>query len=168
MRRAWGFTVATADRQTGEWMKRTLCLIALSALMTASVAVSAETSRSWFCVGEQSTGFAFRDGAWRQTNFTNEKYILKVRTQTDLDRCRGLELGKCPKFTGYVFAPFGQEFGDACRNNNPETIVCSGPVTYVIFDKSTLRFLHAYTAGYVDGDKPGNTPAISIGTCTPL
>ena len=151
-------------------MKQQLYGIVLSALVTAQVAAAAETSPSWLCLAEQSTGFAFINGAWRATNFTPEKYILKVRKVTDIERCleRNTELGKCPEFTGYVFTKFGEDDGDICKNNNSATIVCGSLFTYVVFYKATLRFMSIYKAGYVDGDRPGNTPSITIGKCAPL
>jgi hypothetical protein len=151
-------------------MKKLFYGFAISALVTVQIASAAETPPSWLCIAEQSTGFAFINGAWRTTNFTPEKYILKIRKVDDIERCLdpSIELGKCPDFKGYVFTKFGEDDGEICRNNNSTAIICGSIFSHVIFYKATLRFMNIYKAGYVDGDRPGNTPSITIGKCASL
>lgn len=123
---------------------------------------SAQAADRFFCVGDQASGFVLENGKWRTATFNtkDDKYVVE----------------RIPPFQGlggetltWAVKRMGQS-SDVfqCRESGEDRIICGGLGYGFVFNPKTLRYLEFYGLGYVDGDAPNNTPAITLGTCTPL
>ena len=110
-----------------------------------------------------ATGFVFNNGQWVPTRFrSGEKYIFKqVRADTaDLKWRRGDLI--------WSLTEVGHEDRQSSCSSSGVNIICEG-IFKVTFNRSTMRMLSAYFAGYVEGqDSNANTPVLSIGNCAPM
>lgn len=129
-------------------------------IMTAEFAIA---QGSWLCTGDDATGFVARDGSWSVSRFKpDKKYIVRPLPE---------EFHKYLSERQMQLRYGAQEFGKAgpayCEINRPwsKTWVCGGDF---YFNSDTLRFMHFFFGGYVDGGKNTDTPNIEIGTCVKL
>lgn len=121
----------------------------------------------WLCVAQQATGFKWLNERWTQTNFTVEGDSFVVAEVEPHQNFSGGET------VGVEVTHLGDDYP---RHNCPpffaedsEGIACGGLGYGFVFNRKALRFQEYYGLGYVDGeDAPGNTPSITIGTCTKL
>jgi hypothetical protein len=131
-------------------MKKIIGAILLSA---ATVAVAQD---AYLCVPSKITGFSYNSSTklWEQTSFRigdEKKLLKKVGNQ-------------------WEWRSFGKQFGQKCgQMSDYGWINCDLIFGTMRFNKNELRYLETYTAGYIDGkNNDDNTPAITIGTCSPL
>lgn len=103
---------------------------------------------------EKATGFKLgSSGRWEETSFYPDdgKYLLKK------------------KGAAWEWSQFGDKHGMTCPAFNKFGLMnCDLIFGSLRVQRDTLRFIKTYTVGYIDGDKLGNTPSISIGKCSPL
>ena len=123
-------------------------------LLVLFVTPIASAQNSYLCISDKNTGFTFNptSKSWVQTNFSESKYILTKSSN------------------GWEWKDFGSTLGWECGAfNDSGRINCSNYSGSVLFNKTNLRFLSTYILGYIDGaDSQNNTPAITIGKCSPL
>ncbi|MGW9332293.1 hypothetical protein [Bosea sp. NPDC055594] len=139
-----------------------LVVVTLLLGLAATTAHSQEAGK-WLCVADAATGFSFDwyKKTWDAARFNvdTHKYILQRS-----------EKGISPS-AQWVVTRLGDKRPDVyCANDfDGDHLSCRG-MTKFEFSKTTLRFQRIYDFGYVDPlDKEGSdTPAISIGRCTPL
>ena len=135
---------------------RIFCLVFLS-----TFSLSAIGQTSYLCISDLSVGFSFNKGSqsWERANFNvkNEKFMLSINSSGEW---RWKEFGK--EGTG-VFC--GKQFSEHGY------LRCES-FTQVSFNRKNLRFQSYYPVGYVNkgivGNEGGDTPAITIGTCSPI
>jgi hypothetical protein len=131
----------------------------------------------YICITDMATGFAYRNEAWRETSFKpNEKFI--VRPPRDGEHALLAGHWGIPD-AKWVVERLGQGVGSAgCLDFDAAgNLFCNGAVMNFVIDdfrmnKNSLRFLHAYLAGYWDktsatGDGR-DTPFIDIGKCSSM
>lgn len=114
------------------------------------------SASQFFCAATHSTGFRLNDGKWRSVDFNIEpmRYVI------------------APDGAEYTVTKLGQQFPfHRCQNTMPAGqqihLICGGLGYGWLFSERTLRFQEYYGIGYIDGeDKGGNTPSITIGTCS--
>lgn len=128
------------------------------------VAVAAD---QFLCVSEQSTGFRWKNGSWRQEDFkVGEKYLVVAVPEYE-------HFGEK---VNYEIRTFGSDKVEhRCRGDDPvsneygTSIMCGGVGYGLRMDTKTMRFQEVFGLGYVEGwDKPESTPAFTIGTCSRL
>jgi hypothetical protein len=137
-------------RKVAEEMKKLIALILM--LMYTN---SCFAQQAYICVADSSTGFKYNSNSriWEQTGFrvSEDKKLLKKVGQ------------------GWEWSSFGSTYGEKCGEINSYGLLnCDILFGTLRFSKNTLRYIETYTVGYIDGDKGGNTPAITIGKCSPL
>jgi len=138
-------------------------------------------SGSFLCIEEMSTGFSIDETGrgWKQTRFNTTKKFL-VRPAKEAEIFNKVAPGLIP----YVVVTFGQEdasyrCGGGFGYNFGGEITpipqayCNGFLGEFLVNRQTLRFLYTYTGGYIDSKQgaeqiPGNTPFITLGTCSRL
>lgn len=144
---------------------RTFQTLWLTLLMCVT-AGAAEETRSYLCIADDATGFAYNKSVkkWRSGGFNVDdmRYILKRYS-----------IGNGPKRWG-VF-----NFGEAdagiatipCQGdfNEAGVLLCEN-YSYFRFDRETSRFLYVYLVGYTAagkvGAEGGDTPVMAIGKCS--
>lgn len=127
------------------------------ALLTFLSLVSSLSSaqQAYVCLANSSTGFSYNSNtrSWDRTNFKtgDEKKLLK-------------------KFSGgWEWSSFGEASTQKCGEiNSYGYLNCDILFGTLRFNKNTLRYIETYTVGYLDGDKGGDTPSITIGKCSAL
>lgn len=127
----------------------------------------ARSAQQFLCLGDKSTGFKWNGTEWAITKFStkDDRFILQ-------------EKQKPLVWQGRTFTYEVKRFGDRqagellCEANETSgnlRLICGGLGSGILFDSGSMRFHELYGLGYVDGkDAPGNTPALTIGTCTRL
>ena len=130
----------------------------------------------YICAADMATGFAYRNGDWRQTEFKPvEKFV--VRRSTQVERPGMSELWGIPD-AKWTVVELGKETPAAgCSDDFKANgdLSCHGALRIEFrMNKNSLRFLYSYLGGYWDST-PGNesseskdTPAIAIGKCSPM
>lgn len=111
--------------------------------------------QAYICVANDSTGFNYNanTSSWGRAGFkvNDEKKLLKKVGQE------------------WEWSSFGTTFTHKCGEINSHGYLnCDVIFGTLRFNKNTLRYIETYTVGYIDGDKGGNTPSITIGKCSPL
>jgi len=136
-------------------MKKLICIFIL---VFSNMAVA---QQGYVCVSDLATGFIFDKNLqrWKSANFNvnGEKYLLTK------------------KYGQWEWKGFGQEISLlTCSKdfNEAAYMHCDG-VEKVVFNNKNLRFMKFYSVGYVNKGIGGNveggdTPAITIGTCSSL
>ena len=132
-----------------------VCLLLLPATQPAAAA------DQYLCITDKATGFYFEDGEWNTANFkTGRKFLIRKPNKEELEVTIA-NIGR-----DFVVSEFGDKSTLLWCD---EDFYCVGHVDDFLFDKKTLRFLYIYKGGYVSGiDNNDNTPAMQIGTCSPL
>jgi len=146
----------------------------LAVAVVALLSCETATAESWLCVGDQGTGFEFKNGKWRSVIYKNADTLkIVIRTPTASDR----EFLKRPNILDdpnpkWLAVPLGEEFPTmACNENgNPDFVNCEGAIQELRFNKSSLRFQYTYRPGYIDSkagsDDNGDEPKMAIGRCS--
>ena len=136
-------------------MFRNRVLITAIATAIISSAAATKADQILYCTDELSTGFIKKDGGWRITNFTLDRFTLKVEGDFEA-LIHGGDRFSC--FEEWVFS------GDS-------PIVCNNDVhksSSITIDKDSLRYVRTETFGFgfVSSklDLP-DTDSISAGTC---
>jgi len=136
--------------------------IFVTCLLFAS-AVAGDTSY-YLCEADKATGFKYKDGSWKSTNFnvSKHRYVLRRPKQGDTF-----------KSSAWVWSQLGEDFALAgCTNeaNEDGFIYCAGYENLLLNTKS-LRYQSYYSLGYVTSDgsnTSGDTPYIEIGHCSEM
>lgn len=140
----------------------------LIAILTAT---SAQGAEDYICASDHVAGFAFdRDTKqWRATSFrADEKFLIKSSPKED--RAQGIYFTVTKTGSSRPDFVCERDFGTY------GSLTCGGFGQFK-FNKRTLRFMSTYTIGYTDEglgignlnmQEGSNTPAMSIGRCTPL
>ncbi|MEE1611860.1 hypothetical protein [Microvirga sp. CF3016] len=128
---------------------------------------TASAFEQYLCIGEKATGFNWNGSAWVQATFKvdNDKFLIQETEPTEL-------LGK-------TFNVEVKRFGSdrvlhQCERGEysgkkSNRIICGGLGYGMLIDAKSLRYQEFYGIGYIDGkDEPGNTPSLTLGTCTRL
>lgn len=139
-------------------------LILLASLVSPLLATAAAPAQSWLCIADKATGFIYERGQWVSADFKPEKFVLKRAPYFD---CSDVKVENCKTTEAYQWISFGSESGEPCSFHE-ETIVCGTAFSRTFLYRKTLRFSHFYFVGYIDGDKGGDTPSVTIGKCTTL
>lgn len=153
---AMGYTRRRASRGVA-MLSRIAILLVLGWLALAAYANAAE-DKKWLCTADASTGFSYKNGQWRQTNF-----IVKDR---------GYIVAKHKRSGIYQVTETGSKYGVTCESRKPSEqgwLVCKNISTFHI-NVEHLRYVHTYTSGYAHGcnKKECDTPYIEIGKCSLL
>jgi len=125
-------------------------------------APSSQAEERYFCTGEKAVGFRLDGGDWKNSTFNTDgdRYVIERMPPR-------VELGG-ETFTWSV-KRMGTRFNSFdCEDMGETRILCGGLGAGFVFNPMTLRYLEFYGIGYVDGDEPGNTPNITLGTCVLL
>jgi hypothetical protein len=148
-------------------MRATCPALLVIGFFIGAPALAEQKSTSFLCTAESSTGFAFKDGAWRETAFAAEQFLVKPTTAEQIknENWNSTDLFALYKLGESDFAfPCGAWIFD----NEPLQINCTGFYAFK-FNLRPGRFVAAYMNGYIDGiDGPGATPVIMIGKCVSL
>jgi hypothetical protein len=134
-------------------MKTTKTLLSLFLLMLFPASYAQD---AFLCVAIKSTGFSYSNStkSWEHARFKvgDERKLLKKVGDT------------------WEWRDFGRNFGEQCgRMNEHGWINCDFLLGSMRFRRKSLRYIETYTIGYTSGiENNENTPAITIGTCTPL
>jgi hypothetical protein len=131
-------------------MKKLILLF--SSLIFTNICIA---QQAYICIANDSTGFSYnaKTNSWGRTGFkvNDEKKLLKRVGQ------------------GWEWSSFGSTFTQKCGEiNSYGYLNCDVLFGTLRFNKNTLRYIETYTVGYIDGDKDGDTPNITIGKCSPL
>lgn len=134
---------------------RKVCLAA--AFLACSVSgVFAMADTSYLCIGELSTGFKQNGDQWVTTTFnvTEDKFAVSVKND-------------------YVTVTrIGNDYPShqcALAVSDAEGFACGGLGWGFRMLFSTLRYQEYYGIGFVEGADDGkNTPAMTIGRCSPF
>jgi hypothetical protein len=120
------------------------------------------------CIEDKVTGFAYRNGEWRERNFKpDHKFIVRRPIQRDRT-----ELSKTN--AKWVIVWIGTEYPTALCPDDFDaqgSLVCRNRYDEFRINKSTLRFLYADLFGYwssTDSEEERNTTTIAIGKCSPM
>ena len=124
-----------------------------------------QSSNTYLCISEESTGFYYEKGQWGHANFNvkNDKFILR--------EIKVGELGYFGKENSYGIFPIGERHPELqCGISESENnFVCQGLLGQFYFSPKSGRFIKTYIAGYWDGkDNNENTPAITRGRCSKI
>lgn len=121
---------------------------------------------SYLCVAELSTGVRWNGNNWETSTFYTEKEKFVVRYVEGH--------GQDPTPYNYEVVRLGDEAPiHLCTRLKVEDdfvdgVTCGGLLHNFIMWSSTLRFQSFYGIGYLAGDAPGNTPAITVGKCSKI
>ena len=131
-------------------MKKLILLF--SSLIFTNICIA---QQAYICVANDSTGFIYNTNtnSWGRASFkvNDEKKLLKrVGQEWEWSSFGSTHTQKCGEINSYGY------------------LNCDLLLGSIRFNKNTLRYIETYTVGYVDGDKGGNTPSITIGKCSPL
>ena len=160
-------------------------ILTFTFLLVLSGVVNAE--EEYLCVGEQTTGFSYESGSWKQTNFhSGDKYLVRRYTIEDAKQIYSshgdtdAEMEKSLKYLeseGYI-GSFAFFYLDA---PNEYPTLCDPKKSYVEkgnywclkfrFSTETLKFIRWEDAHYTlfeDEAGPNLSPFITIGNCSLL
>jgi hypothetical protein len=130
-------------------------LLAVTLSLAAASAAEAQT-RTYLCIGDLSTGFVWLADTWKETTFhvRNDRFAVKIE---DLEVTVTRIGNDYPSHTCTLYAADATQFA------------CGGLGYGFVMNLTNLRYQDYYGLGYVDGgDSPDNTPALTIGKCSPL
>lgn len=135
-------------------MRVTLVALFAVALMSES---SHGSDRNYLCVGDMATGFKYNGAKWESVNFfvNDSKFAVKIS---------GLAVEVTKIGDSYPMASCDLYAEDAGQFS------CGGLGFGFVMNFRSLRFQTFYGIGYIageDGNDP-DTPAITIGKCSPL
>jgi len=140
----------------------------------ALYATSASGQNSYICVAEHMAGFAYdaRSKAWFTGRFKPDMRLV-------IRRAKDVPAPFARKTVKWEMADLGSRIGSSwCDDfNDRGWLLCSGMAEFR-FNKTTLRFLRIYTAGYWNSDLSAaayaflrdgeDTPLMAIGKCSPI
>lgn len=124
-----------------------------------------ESSNTYLCISEESTGFYYEKGQWGRASFNvkNDKFILReIKTG---------ESGYLDKENSYGIFPIGEKQPELqCGiSESEDNFVCQGLLGQLYFSPKSGRFIKTYITGYWDGiDSNENTPVITRGRCSKI
>ena len=119
-------------------------LLGVFALMfSASVGLSAQ---NYLCISQLSTGFKYKNDAWKTVDFNEAKYIVSVETMT------------VSHFGGDVFMGDCKFYGDM--------LACNDGANSFYVTTDMLRYQRVNAGGSYLFDITTGTPFIEIGTCS--
>lgn len=163
--------------------------VAFAVLAMAQPVVAATS----LCIEDGSTGFTWKDGAWKSQKWNESKYVIRKASETEgiASGCvadinaKGGSLIPVEKYGYttsegcYVLTPFGSEelLSDACTEywdgDEIEVVSCDDAIIYKYGFRPAGEF-YIYTTGSITAGKPGEIPAdkqrqpafISVGKCS--
>lgn len=146
-------------------MKKALSAVIL--LLAAIPLNPAFAQEQYICIGEKATGFKWDESrkSWEIVRFNarGDKFLVQRINPTKI-------LGKTYNFEVREFGR--KDVRHRCERFETMTyehplINCGGIGFGMWINTETLRYQEVYGLGYIDGkDDTGNTPSLTIGTCT--
>ena len=134
-------------------MKTKLLFVFTAIGLLVSDNVAADTVL--YCQSELATGFIKENGAWKETNFRQQRYIIKFNK--DYSRLEGLS-SRSPMECSIRY------------RSKPNLVFCAGLIgshRTFMYSKITKRFVFSYisSVGYVDNPNNPGTENMYAGTC---
>jgi hypothetical protein len=158
-----GVDLLKMNMQVARSARFALNLSILAAAITLSLSVAAMAKENLLCVADKSTGFSWNGSEWISSDFRVSNLKLLVKS-VDEYKFGVLQVN-------YEVSEFGStSVKYHChRDEGSDQMSCGGLGWGIVVNFSALRFQDFYGIGFVDGpDKPGNTPALTIGYCQKL
>jgi hypothetical protein len=155
-------------------MIRLVFVTALVATLSAGPAwPTSSDARSYLCIGERATGFAYdkRTKRWSPANFTAHRYIVKKPVIGPYSPSGALNSAMAVYEFGQVDETTPLEF---CEKDFNEIgcLFCSGWGDNFDFSRKTMKFIRSLAHGYIEpADQnifEGATPFIEIGSCSAI
>lgn len=149
-------------------MNRVALAFGFAGLLVSSLTVAAD---GYLCVTDMTTGFSFDSASkrWNTTTFkATAQFVVRRPNADDKALYEKAATAKwVVKETGYPIptAFCAEDF------NIAGYLSCGDGLQSFRMNKNDLRFLIAYTVGYVGrakADEGGDTPNIAIGKCSPI
>jgi hypothetical protein len=115
------------------------------------------------CIANKSTGFAWNGSDWVSTDFRIDQKKYMVKSVPVYSTSEGQ--------VNFEVSEFGNDFpSHRCfKTKESDAMACGGLGWGFVMNFKMLRFQEYYGIGYVHGpDQPGNTPALTIGTCAKM
>ena len=151
--------------------------VALAVLACLVATPSWSLSSQYICIADQVAGFAYEatSKTWHPNVFQNgRKYILRQLNADERQKWGTLSSDHEPKPT-MGFFEMGDSFPSAlCYIDDilgKPNFLCPNFIGKVEFDSDMTRFEITYAGSYLWDPKSGtvpDTPAITIGTCSPF
>lgn len=151
----------------GQSMKGWGLLASMFAGVLAINPSGAAALEQYLCIGEKANGFRWNGTEWIHSTFKTDadKFLVyEVKPYELLDKIFTFEVKR-----------FGSDkVVQSCERYKTETyvgtrIICGGLGHGMLIDTKSLRYQEVYGLGYIEGkDTDGNTPSLTIGTCTRL
>ncbi|MBF0264022.1 MAG: hypothetical protein HQL46_02030 [Gammaproteobacteria bacterium] len=114
----------------------------------------------YMCTDENHVGHEYSEssGKWEVTQFNNKRYIVSLYYE---------KYGSYSATVNFFRTKSPQYL--CIYDRSKETVICQNSHGEFKFNRNNLRFLQAYTQGYINDEQSMiGTPSISIGTCTEL
>jgi hypothetical protein len=137
--------------------------IALTAALTL-LATPVSSEERYLCETVTSGGVRYDTTSkeWVGTRFKTTKSLI-ISKPTDGGPYEGRAFVVTKLGTSYASGSCAKPF------DSEGNLKCGMLFGELLFNKNTMRFLSTYMFGYLDGiDNNDNTPAISIGVCSPF
>jgi len=157
-------------------------IVALTVLTAMPVHAIEPKNAAYYCTNDATGGVKYNTQLqkWTSGSFSPDKpFVIRLeflnsRRQKQFD---WTELSTVNSFTVSV-TEAGSNKPRPCKNlkdyKGPVEVWddgwlrCDVALSELRFNPENNRYLSAYLVGYVGGDNGGDTPAISIGTCTKI
>jgi hypothetical protein len=130
----------------------------------SALSVNAE---QYLCVADKSTGFKWNETEWASVDFivSEKRFVIQGDLAVDTK-----EMGHRHFATKNIGNNTTQH--ECSRQENADytsnRIIRGGLGIGLLVDTKTLRFQELHGIGFLEGDKEGNTPALTRGKCTRL
>ena len=130
--------------------------------LLATIALPAYGAPTYQCVTEESTGFHFKDGKWRQSSFGVEKDRFILRKLKEGESWRAHEENAYG-----AFEADGNTLLFPCTVMQAKFFVCGSGMAKLFFSADSGHFIRSNLAGYWGGeDNNDNKPMLSRGRCS--
>lgn len=116
------------------------------------------------CHGQHAGGVSRERGEWDGGSFSTGVYIFKYSSEYENFLMRPLGEEDDSRFA-YCLEDTDWQL-DAINSGERDFLLCSNGINPWRIELKTMRFIFSYLIGYTDGDAPGNTPFVEVGTCT--
>lgn len=139
-------------------------------LMSSAGAQTVDYSGAYFCAEEYSGGVAYDEltKRWGSTTFrADTKFVLSLAKSGESAFNYTVTVAHLGEDRSLCFPP-GLSILDSVLIYTDDFRCEVAPYFIYRFNLSTKRFLSMYVHGFVDGDRPGNTPAMNAGTCAKI
>jgi hypothetical protein len=111
---------------------------------------------TYLCIATKSTGFYYDKSSKEWTNTT-----FKISDSKKLIKKKG---------SSWEWSEFGDKHSRPyCKERGKDYVDCNTFGGELSLNTKNMRYMETYIFGYIDGqDNNDNTPAITIGKCSPL